>query len=270
MTSHSEFRDILINQVSQIPDTDVALLLSAGIDSNSVMFALLEAGKRVTAYSFTMASHPSTDYIHAQKNAKTFGVNFVGIPLPNNLDFLIMDMEKLVEYGAETKTDFECGFPMLHVYPEIEEICIVSGMGADGHFCLSKKGMIHYKDRIDEFRQMTFAKPNYCQAQIHRALCTIYDKIWITPYLSQPVKNYFMGKSWEEINRPHQKQVILDAFPEQFEKIKVFKHTNFQKGDSGIDKLCDSLVSSRYNTGGHKSPVGIYNALRRAYGREQD
>jgi len=41
-------------QSAGTPENDAAVLLSAGVDSSSVLFALLEAGKRVTAYSFCL------------------------------------------------------------------------------------------------------------------------------------------------------------------------------------------------------------------------
>jgi hypothetical protein len=59
------------------------------------------------------------------------------------------DLIDLIRYGAKTKTDFECGWPMLYAYKLIKEKNIFSGFGADGHFCISKKGMIHFKNKIE-------------------------------------------------------------------------------------------------------------------------
>jgi asparagine synthetase B (glutamine-hydrolysing) len=254
-------KNILMNEISKIPDEEVALLLSGGIDSNSLMFALLEAGKKVKAYTFVLEDKMSRDYIHAEKNAYKFGVEFNFIDLPTNQETLMADIHNLVYMGARTKTDFECGWPMIYAYQQIKEKTIVSGMGADGHFCLTKKGMIHYRDKMDEFRSIQFSKPNYCQKQIHNWLCNAYQKNFVTPYTVQEMQEYFKGKTWDELNRPHQKQTILDAFPEQFKAIKVFKHQNLQLGDSGISDLFYELVGSEYNTMNHSTVVGIFNRV---------
>jgi asparagine synthetase B (glutamine-hydrolysing) len=148
-------------QSAGTPENDAAVLLSAGVDSSSVLFALLEAGKRVTAYSFCLDDRTSTDVKYAQITAKEFGVPFVQIPLPTSTDVLREDLVDLVRFGAKKKTDFECGWPMLYAYKAITERDIFSGMGADGHFCISKKGMMHYKNRIDESNSDKYQSPEF-------------------------------------------------------------------------------------------------------------
>jgi hypothetical protein len=176
----------------------------------------------------------------------------------------------LVRFGAKKKTDFECGWPMLYAYKAITEREIFSGMGADGHFCISKKGMMHYKNRIDEFRSTLFSNPSYGQEHIHRNLSRVYKKCWVAPYMTQEMIDELEGTTWDEVNRPHQKQPILDAFPEQFKRIKIFKHTNFQKGDSGISEHFEKLLHTDLNVGKHKSVVGIYNYLVKNLSKEND
>ena len=82
-----DIKNVLL-QSAGTPENDAAVLLSAGVDSSSVLFALLEAGKRVTAYSFCLDDRTSTDVKYAQITAKEFGVPFVQIPLPTSIDVL--------------------------------------------------------------------------------------------------------------------------------------------------------------------------------------
>jgi len=54
---------ILINEISQnVPDKDIALLLSGGVDSISVGFAANKCNKNITAYSFQTDLHESYDF----------------------------------------------------------------------------------------------------------------------------------------------------------------------------------------------------------------
>ena len=254
-------RNVLMNFANATPDLHVALLLSGGIDSAILLFALLESGKQVTCYSFMLDGKMSTDFTLARRNSREFGAEFIPVFLPRNISVLQAELVALARLGAKKKTDFECGWPMLHAYANVKERVVFSGMGADGHFCLSKKGMLHYKDRIDTFRQMTFSNPGYAQQPLHRALATRHGKEAVLPYVSKEMQSVFAGLSWEQVNKPRQKQTILDAFPEQYRRIKVLPHTNLQLGDSGIADHFRKLLSSNWNTGGWKSPVGIYNAV---------
>ena len=264
-----DVRNILLRSAGT-PLNPAAVLLSAGIDSASVLFSLLEAGKSVTAYSFCLEGRVSKDVRYAEITAKEFGVPFVRIDLPTSIDVLREDLIDLVRFGAKKKTDFECGWPMLYAYQAIKEREIFSGMGADGHFCISKKGMMHYKNRIDEFRDTLFSNPSYGQEHIHRNLSTVFKKCWVAPFMSKEMIDRFEGSTWDEVNKPNQKQPILDAFPEQFKRIKVFKHQNFQKGDSGISDHFEKLLGTDLNVGNHKSVVGVYNYLVKNLSKDKD
>lgn len=251
----------VLMQCVQIPDNEVAILLSSGIDSSSVLFALLEAKKKVTAYTFCLDDRVSRDLKYAELTAKEFDVPFIKIILPTNIHTLKEDLVDLVRYGARSKTDFECGWPMLYAYSTIKEKNIFSGFGADGHFCISKKGMIHFKNRIDEFRDNLWNKKTYVQKHMHENLCKVYKKNFIAPYLSQNMYEIFKGTSWEQVNRPHQKQPIRDSFAEEFSRIKIFQHQNLQKGDSGISEHFEKLLHTELNIKNYKSVVGVYNYL---------
>lgn len=254
-------KTVLLQYANCCKVTDVAVLLSGGIDSASVMFSLLEAGKKVTAYSFMLDGKMSTDFLLAKKNARQFGVEFMPVILPSSIQTLKTNLIELVHLGAKSKTDFECSWPMLHTYAVIRESHVFSGMGADGHFCISKKGMLHFRNKIDVFRKITFGNPRYAQQPIHSALAKKYGKTSVLPYVSKEMQSVFFGKTWDQVNKPHQKQPILDAFPEQYKKIKILPHTNLQLGDSGIAKHFEKLLATDWNKGNWKSVVGIYNAL---------
>jgi hypothetical protein len=147
-----DVRRALLDELSQIQDREVALLLSGGIGSQSVLFALLELEKTVTCYTFTLDDRQSTDFVNAKRTAQKFASAFVPVYLPTDVDVLRADLRTLRSLGAVSKTDYECGWPMLYAYQQIGERQIVSGLGDDDHFAISKKAMIHYKDRIQEYR----------------------------------------------------------------------------------------------------------------------
>lgn len=250
-----------MDQARAIPELDVALLLSGGIDSLSLLFSLLEAGKRVRAYTFTLDAHVSSDFAAARRAASTFDVPFVPVWLPVGIDRLKADLRELKALGAKRKTAFECFWPMLHAYRAVEEPVVVSGMGADGHFCISKKGLLHFRDRIDEFRLGLYRSPTYAQQDLHARFAARLGKRAVLPFLAESMRSEFLGTTWREVNTPKQKQPILDAFPNYFRRVRVRPHTNLQLGDSRIATHFQRLLKTDWNIGGFKSVVGIYNAL---------
>ena len=118
-----------------VPEKEVAVLLSGGVDSISVAFAAERLGKKITAYSFRLDNEPSYDYNKAKDIAQMRNWKFVGVTIPTNR--LIEDFHNLVKLGCRKKTQFECTFPFLYIYPQIKEKYVLSGWAADGYYGLS-------------------------------------------------------------------------------------------------------------------------------------
>jgi asparagine synthetase B (glutamine-hydrolysing) len=260
-----DVRKVLLAEVGQIPGDEVAVLLSGGIDSLACGLAARQLGKKVVSYSFTLNGHVSTDFQGARMVSREFGFEFRPVILPTDMPSLVRDLMDLADLGAKSKTDYECGWPVLRAIRQVGEPAIITGHGADGHFCISKKGMIHYKDtRIDEFRQGLFSNPRYAQQELLRAETSRLGKSLCLPFLSDAMVKEFAGTSWSDVNKPKQKQPILDAFPKEFARVKVRPHVNLQLGDSGIAQHFYKLLDTDLNTGGFKTPVGVYNRLTNA------
>ena len=78
----------------------------------------------------------------------------------------------------------------------------------------------------------------------HMKVVEMYDKIFVTPYLEDSVRDFFYSKSWEELNKPYQKHHVRDAFP-QFQKLgKVKNHLNLQI-DSKVTDLFEILLEDK-------------------------
>jgi asparagine synthetase B (glutamine-hydrolysing) len=226
---------------NSIPTDECAILLSGGVDSLSVAFAADNLDKKITAYSFCLKDNLSYDYKFAESTAHHFGWSFKGIQIDMS-DFEDKFLE-LVRLKCVKKTHFECVFPFLYVYPQIKEKYVLSGWAADGYFGVSKKANIHYKhtkEKFDKFRDDYFQPKNQAGYLWHRKVSDMYDKIFVTPYLSQSIKEYFYQFTWEELNKPKQKHHVREAF-EQFSLNVPKSHMNLQIG-SGITKAFEKLV----------------------------
>lgn len=254
-----------MKSLSEIEDKDVGLLLSGGSGSAAVLFGLLELGKNVTAYTFHMEDVESTDLIKARNLAGRFGVKFVPVPLPSDLGTVKKDCLYLInEVGCRLKTDVECAFPIRHTLPLVKEKVLTSGLGDDNFFGLSKKALFNYKHSVpllDEYRKEAYVKYDV-QLNFFKAMGEAEGVAVHSPYQSKDMLKVFLGKSWEELNKPKIKQIILDAFPEEFEDLRTY-HANYQKGDSGISDNFLQLLDSDWNLRNYKRTDGIFNSIAR-------
>lgn len=265
-SSELNVKPVLIDLVNKhITDEQVAISLSSGIDSVSVLFALLECNKIVTVYSFTLEDRESRDFKEARQLAQKLNLQFVPILLPTSINTLKDDCIKLhKKYGCVKKTDYVCTWPYLYLTKEVKQHTLATGMAADGHFVISKKGMINYKDNVVEFRKKYFSNPTRCQLPYRTALANEYDIKLFEPYLKKEMFEYLLYSTWDECNKPNQKMPIRRAFPDMYEKyIKIHNHTNFQLGDSGIAEHFEKLLQTDWNIHNYKSVVGVFNTINR-------
>ena len=244
----------LIDEQSQ--EKDVAVLLSGGVDSISVSFAAHRLGKTLHCYSFYVNGKPSKDFLNAESTAKAFNWNFTAIDVP--VDNIEKDFFTLIhQYKCEKKTQVECTWPFLYIYPRIEQKELLTGWGADGWYGVSKKAHIHYKEpkeKFDEFRNAYFGVKNPVGIRQQEQLAREYNIKWIAPYFPYPqnqkVKNFMMKYDWYEMNTPKQKQKIRESFAKEFEKSKARIHENLQLA-AGIpdyfEKLLDNKEINFYN-----------------------
>lgn len=262
-SSKYNVHDTLIELVNTIEEDTVALALSSGIDSLSILLALLECGKKVIVYSFHLDDVQSRDFLVAQDVAKQLNLKFVPIVLPSDIDTLKSDIKIMArKYDCVKKTDFECFWPYMYLMKQVEESVLASGMAADGHFAISKKAMIHFKDNVQTFRDNYFSNPNRCQLIQREKLAEELNLKLFDPYLSNEMISYLYDSSWDECNKPYQKMPIRQAF--DYEKyVKIYPHTNFQLGDSGISKHFEKLLDTNWNINNYKSVTGIYNSVVR-------
>lgn len=242
-----------------------AVFLSAGLDSHAVLFSLLELGRKVVIYSITVKGHESRDFKAARNTAEVFNLKFVPVYLPTKPK----DIKKSLRYTVDVmkasgKVCIEALWTYSHAIHLVKEDYIASGLAADIYFVLSKKGCMHYKDKADEYRipkwesirgpnSQTTRLKNYCKTRGIR---------WLSPWLTQQMMDEFYTTSWDDVNKPKQKQPIRTQFEKELAQVRTYQHTDMHKGDSGISTLLSTLLNDPvWNQWGYKSMTGVYNRL---------
>ena len=239
--------DKILEDVIQenVNEKEVAVLLSGGVDSLSIALAAHRLNYKVHAYSFHLENYPSYDCEKAEEASKKMNWQFTKVIVPTNN--LTEDFIKLrTEFKCIKKTHYECTFPFLYIYPLITEKIVLSGVAADGHYGVSKKACLHFKqpkEKFDQFREEYFSQSNPAGLLQQIELSNKYNKTFVAPYLDTKVIQFFRQYDWFELNKPYQKHHVRECFPE-FQIIgKPKQHINLQLG-AGIDKAFESLLQS--------------------------
>ena len=233
---------------TEVPANDVAILLSGGVDSLSLAFGAHRLGKKITAYTFYLEGDKSYDACKAEEACDVFGWDCKTTVInPERLrdDFILLAKQ----YDCRKKTQFECTYPFLFIFPKITQRYVMSGIAADGHYGLSKKAILHFrepKELFDEFRERYFRGSNIAGINQLLQLSKEYSKTLVHPYLHNPiVQNFYKQYNWFELNTPKQKNIVRVAYQEEFSKLnKVKEHINLQLG-ANIDHLFETLLKDK-------------------------
>ena len=232
-------RKLLKECCEKIPHKEVALLLSGGIDSVSIGFALQDAGKKINCYTFHLKDNPTNDSISAKQVADTFDWNITTFEIPT--DNLVEDFHRLRGLGCRKKTQIESTYPFL--YFKINEKTAFGGRGVDHAHGMQKKCCLHFKEPkslFDSYRLEYFENPsNNNISMTEKALGIPF----VNPYMDKSIYNYFMKYTWKQLNSPREKHMIVSAYKDEFSKIKIRKHQNLQM-NTGIQPLFETLLQN--------------------------
>jgi asparagine synthetase B (glutamine-hydrolysing) len=262
-------REILSAKIAAIPEKPIAVATSGGIDSSALVLAALDAGKKVTVASFSF-SHESSDFKAARALAKTFDLFFLPVLLQRNEAAIAHEVRHLIEaWGVRKKAAVECLWPFLAAIRTVKGAgldSLVVGSAADGHFALSKKAMIHHrypKEKFQAFRKAYFENPDAAQVATLGSIGAASGVRILAPYHSREVFDVYSDSSWDDLNKPRQKEAIRREFPE-LDALKIARHTNLQLGDSRIAEVVGAAAIATYAPGA-KSAVAAYNEVARRF-----
>jgi asparagine synthetase B (glutamine-hydrolysing) len=248
--------------------SSVAVLFSGGTDSLTCLFSLLDLNIRPTLYSFHLENTIHKDIEISKQVAEFYSLDHEIIEIKRDLNQLQKDVRYLVEtFKITRKTNVQCTYPFLHVLPHIKEKFVVSGLCADDLYGTAKSVAIKGgkdKQKLDEIRQRTFSDLNSSAYRpIKELVENIHNKVFVAPYRSEEVIEYMFKFSWEQMNKPKQKQIAYSAYQDYFEKQNIYrKNTNLQVG-SKIREWHSELVNTEINKFNRRRVDEIYKDLGR-------
>lgn len=279
-------RHELLRTATRYKRARVAVALSGGVDSCSVLASLLAVGIKPLVVSYTPDTHESTDFDMARTTAARLGLPFAAAMFPMTPGYLEACAREVMRLGYTTKVEVECLVPMW----KVSEIAwnngarvLFTGDQADGFFSLSKWAS-HNADRaagvprgertnvqqdttstrIDHLRHRYWTLDKSCSGGVQK-LGAVWGLQIVVPYRNITIHQAFLGSLWSEVNRPRAKEPIRLAFEEELRTIPTRKlPVNLHKGDSLFaQEMGRILLAQQHLQGRWKTATGLYAAMAR-------
>lgn len=131
METKDDFRKLFLEAVQFKMDEygfeDAPLLLSGGVDSATILFALLELGEKPDCYTFQLGEYKSHDVQSAELLCKHFGLKHKIVKIPQNDEVLRQDITNILRITHDPgQIHVQVCHPFLYVPKALKE---------DGHDC---------------------------------------------------------------------------------------------------------------------------------------
>jgi len=279
-------RNVLLEDVLYSRHERVAVALSGGVDSCSILAAMLAAKMRPIIVSYTPSTHQSTDFKMAKSCAEAHDLEFHPAVFPMTAGQLEACAREVIKLGYWHKVQIECLVPLIAIHTTAHQFgasTIFTGDQADGYFALSKWAS-HNADRaagvprgertnvqqdttperIDHLRQRYWDLDKSCSQGV-QALGRKWGLEVVVPYRNPRIHRAFLGTLWSEVNRPRAKEPIRLAFEEELKTIPTRKlPVNLHKGDSEFAATMGKMLMAQpHLQGPWKTPTGLYAAMAR-------
>jgi asparagine synthetase B (glutamine-hydrolysing) len=278
-------RRCLQEETKQKRGARIGIALSGGVDSCSVLGALLDNGIRPVVVSYTPDTHESTDHAYAARTAAVLSLPFHSAVVAMSPENLEREARVLTRRGYRTKLEVECLAPMLEVLRTAEEVgvgVLYTGDQADGYYINSNwmarnydraQGIPGYlrkpvsadadAKRIDELRRIYYEEDRSCSG----ALVALGKEMGLevrVPYRALTMRQAFHGTHWRDVNTPRLKEPVWLAYGHHFNRTFPVrpKPVNLHRGDSRFAETMGRALMARL-PGPWRTPTGLYAAMAR-------
>jgi len=229
------------------PAAPVALLFSAGTDSLSILWALLDVGIVPTCYTFRLPEVESTDYTMACKAARHLGLQHrIIVAGPDTAD----DVRAAIGIiNSARKTHVEVMYAYRLLMARVEEADVFSGIQADTLYGSNKRAAIACSKAdaatFRKYRLDLLANPG--QEGLYQALrvAAYYGKRLRTPYTTGAVREWFLRWSWADLNKPRQKMPVWLGFADRYTELPIYRMDDNLQCGSGIRERMAAAFGGR-------------------------
>ena len=268
MNNSEKLRKLLLDSTSRCTEghDEVALCLSGGIDSASLLYCLLELNKEITCYTFYLENYISSDLKSARRLSKKHDIPLVEVEIPRKN--IKKDLITLAKYGCNKKVFFETKVHLLYLFPQIKQKLVLNGEEADMWNGNLKSVAIRGKNQ-EVFNKMRLEEWDYYRDvdfKINENIAKDNGLILKSPYFDKDILNFYLQFDWYYLNKPTEKWMTLQAFKEYFKEDGYRKQSSYQKNSGMREYMGTFLFDNTINVNNRKSMMGVYMDIYKKYG----
>jgi Asparagine synthase len=269
-----DFRKRMILNIEKLdPDKTAALALSGGIDSLTLLFAMLETGRRPRCYTFYVEGIISNDLQASRAVAKHFDLELIECMIPCDLDLVMNDVRLLVSRAhVVKKTVIQCMHPWLYICPKMQEYgdkSIITGLGADDLYCTQRKVQVMLNTQGEQavldqgWRGLYGVDMNFSTGNIILMGKSAYGIEIIDAYSQPDIHKWFLQFTIKSLHEKKEKGPSIFAFAKYFKQGNFVRLRDAYQIGSGLRDLHDALLLSKeYNPNGKKAIIAVYNLAK--------
>ncbi len=260
-------RGLIVEAVE--PVADEPLLLSGGVDSATVLAAMLSMGKRPECFTFRFGQYDSEDVRVAASMCRHFTLPHHVVTVPRDDESMERDIREIIRIiGCRPlKTHVQCGIPFMYLARAVAAAGAsraVIAMTADDCVGSGKEAMMDRARRGAEgfllHRMKDCDDPGHSYYSCVKAAAENGVEL-VDVFRNAPLQKHLLGMTYEQLHKPKLKAGLVRAFPEFWHQGNWWRPNKSLQVVSGIRGAHDLLLKGRLNRRGHKAVVGIYGDI---------
>ncbi len=263
----AQFRALMLRRIEETdPGRTAELALSGGVDSTTVLFAMLESGRRPRCITFHVEGHTSADLLASRALAKRFGLELAEVTLPRDVERIAADVRALLPHcHVVKKTVVQCLHPWLYIVPAMQSDLILNGLGADDLYCNQRKVQVALRQpdgeqAILQYRHVYSLDLNFSGGNIERYVRRM-GKRTVDVYNDKAVEDFFLQFEAKALHKPFEKALSVQAFRDYYDMGRFFRPRSAYQINSGLRERHEQLLRSPYNRKGAKEVVVVYRDM---------
>lgn len=264
----TNMRTLLTNSIEQQVQPygdDIAIAFSGGTDSMCMLLSSLDLGLNPTLYTY-YADKESKDLQVARTVADKLNLPLIEAQIPTDLNMLINDVKRLLQYGCQGQADLQSTHGHLYIAPKVTQPVILFGDGVDKLYGVYRSfafnGSKKNNEQFNRARHAMLRKDKEGNTtQYARKVYADHGVVLVSPYRCDAIKQYLMNCSWRRINKPRFKHITVQYYPE-IDNMDLYRRRGSAQIVGGVRKLHCNLLDTPLNIKGRKRPLELYNDLR--------
>lgn len=271
-----EWRERLETSITEDVPEDAHICLSGGVDSGTLLAAMLGMGRKPICWGFRLGTQNHPDLVVARRMAQDFGLQFRVVDIPRNEATLLDGIRRSYQAtGLYFKTAIECAHPMLRMGEAIAEhtpqAYVVFGTGGVVEDNRTVNQLWHKARRTPRGSKEREAVDRARRHNLYNwrgsatgAMVLAVEHFGLTvvqPFANPTLGDFQLSLTIDEVNTPKQKGIALRAYPAFWRRGYYRSNSSLQVATGVREWHATLLQNPQYNPQEFSSMTPVYRRM---------